>query len=61
MLPHVLREQYGLSWSWPVRTTFYSGISLVRLVTPYLPDVLRTIPSARRAERRCADARRTAA
>jgi uncharacterized protein (DUF2236 family) len=60
MLPDRLREQYGLSWSWPVRTTYHSGISLVRLVTPYLPSPLRAIPSARRAERRCAEARRQA-
>jgi uncharacterized protein (DUF2236 family) len=56
MLPPTLRDQFELSWSWPVRSTFYSGIAAVRLLTPYLPDVLRTIPSARRADRRCADA-----
>jgi uncharacterized protein (DUF2236 family) len=61
MLPPPLRSQYALSWTFPVRAAFHVGVGIVRRVTPHLPPQVRYIPSARRAERRCAAHTRLAA
>lgn len=61
MLPAKLRAQYGLSRTLPVRAAYRVGVELVRRVTPLLPPTVRYIPSARRAERRCAARTRLAA
>jgi uncharacterized protein (DUF2236 family) len=61
MLPAKLRAEYGLGWTLPVRAAFHVGVALVRRVTPHLPPPVRYIPSARRAERRCAAHTRLAA
>jgi uncharacterized protein (DUF2236 family) len=61
MLPGKLREQYALSWTLPVRAAYHVGVQLVRRVTPHLPPPVRYIPSARKAERRCAARPRLAA
>jgi uncharacterized protein (DUF2236 family) len=61
MLPPRLRAQYGLSWTLPVRAAYRVGVELVRRVTPHLPETVRYIPSARKAERRCAGRTRLAA
>jgi len=54
MLPASLRAELGLAWTLPVRTAYHVGVKLVQTVTPRLPPALRYIPSARKAERRCA-------
>jgi uncharacterized protein (DUF2236 family) len=51
LLPPVLRERYGLPWDAKRERGFAIARGVVRAVLPALPDVLRAMPQARRAER----------
>ncbi|MEO8511452.1 MAG: oxygenase MpaB family protein [Chloroflexota bacterium] len=52
VMPPSLRQQYGLAWS-PARERGVDRLAAVtRLAWPRLPGWLRTVPQARRAERR---------
>jgi len=51
LLPPALRERYGLPWGRARERGFAIARSLVRATLPMLPDVLRAMPQARRAER----------
>jgi uncharacterized protein (DUF2236 family) len=51
MLPPVIRERYGLPWDRTRERGFAVARGVVRRVLPLLPDVLRAMPQARRAER----------
>jgi uncharacterized protein (DUF2236 family) len=53
MLPVELRERFGIGWTLPVRATYSIGVRVVRRLVPHMPDVLRQVPSSRRAARRC--------
>ncbi|HYN88871.1 MAG TPA: oxygenase MpaB family protein [Ardenticatenaceae bacterium] len=58
MLPPKLREGFELRWDRPVRAGYAGLTRTIRAVAPRLPDVVRVIPVARCAERRCREARR---
>ena len=51
LLPPAIRERYGLRWDRTRERGFAVARGLVRGVLPLLPDVLRAMPQARRAER----------
>jgi len=51
LLPPAVRARFGLHWDWTRERAFAVARSAVRAVLPVLPDVLRTMPQARRAER----------
>jgi len=51
LLPPRVRERYGLPWDAKRERGFAIARSVVRAVLPALPDVLRAMPQARRAER----------
>jgi len=51
LLPPVVRERYGLPWDARRERGFAVARRFVRVVLPLLPDVLRAMPQARRAER----------
>ena len=51
LLPPLVRERYGLPWDAKRERGFAIARSVVRAVLPVLPDVLRAMPQARRAER----------
>jgi uncharacterized protein (DUF2236 family) len=51
LLPPAIRERYGLPWDAMRERGFGVARSVVRTVLPMLPDVLRAMPQARRAER----------
>jgi uncharacterized protein (DUF2236 family) len=51
LLPPVLRERYGLPWDRTRERGFAIARGIVRAVLPVLPDVVRAMPQARRAER----------
>ena len=51
LLPPVVRERYGLTWDATRQRGFAVARGVVRTVLPLLPDVLRAMPQARRAER----------
>jgi uncharacterized protein (DUF2236 family) len=51
LLPPVVRERYGLPWDARRERGFAAARRVVRAVLPVLPDVLRAMPQARRAER----------
>jgi uncharacterized protein (DUF2236 family) len=61
MLPPRLREGFGLSAGLPVRAAYRVGTRCVRSLVTRMPPALRHLPSARRAERRCAARRPLAA
>jgi uncharacterized protein (DUF2236 family) len=56
-LPSELRREYGFGWD-PARRAmlFASTQSVMRAVLPLLPDALRALGVARRAERRLGEA-----
>jgi uncharacterized protein (DUF2236 family) len=47
----VIRERYGLPWDQTRERGFAIARGVVRTVLPFLPDVVRAMPQARRAER----------
>ena len=51
-LPRKLREGYGFTWT-PAHRALLAGSaeSVKRVVVPLLPDLMRALPAARRAER----------
>lgn len=51
LLPPAIRERYGLPWNSMRERGFDVARGVVRTVLPLLPDVLRAMPQARRAER----------
>ena len=51
LLPPVMRERYGLPWDRTRERGFAVARGVVRRVLPLLPDVMRAMPQARRAER----------
>jgi uncharacterized protein (DUF2236 family) len=61
MLPGRLREGFGLGWGMPVRLSYMFGVLAVRTVVRNIPLAMRSLPVARRAERRCAEREREAA
>lgn len=61
MLPGRMREAFGLGWSVPVRLSYTFGVLATRAVVRNIPLTLRSLPVARRAERRCAQPQRRAA
>jgi len=61
MLPGRMREDFGLNWSVPVRLSYTFGVLATRAVVRNIPLALRSLPVARRAERRCTDPLRSAA
>jgi uncharacterized protein (DUF2236 family) len=52
LLPPVVRERYDLPWDRLRERGFSIARRAVRALLPLLPDVLRAMPQARRAERR---------
>ncbi len=52
LLPRSLRAQYGYSWEGRHRLGWKLARGVVRSTLPLLPDFLRAMPHARRAERR---------
>jgi uncharacterized protein (DUF2236 family) len=61
MLPGRIRQGFGLRWSLPVRLSYTFGVHAMRRVVRNVPLTLRSLPVARRAERRCAEPLRRAA
>jgi uncharacterized protein (DUF2236 family) len=61
MLPGRMREAFGLGWSVPVRVSYTFGVLATRTLMRNVPLAIRSLPVARRAERRCDDALRHAA
>ncbi len=55
MLPGRMREAFGLGWSLPVRASYTFGVLATRTLMRNVPLTLRSLPVARRAERRCAN------
>jgi uncharacterized protein (DUF2236 family) len=52
LLPAKLREQYGLRWDLPRKAAFATSREYVRRVLlPLLPDLVRSVEPARKAER----------
>ena len=51
LLPPTIRERFGLPWDRTRERGFAVARSIVRAALPFLPDVLRAMPQARRAER----------
>ena len=51
LLPPAIRERFGLPWDSMRERGFAVARGVVRTVLPMLPDVLRAMPQARRAER----------
>ena len=54
MLHPKLREAFGLKWHRPVRAGYALSVSVIRGLVRITPRNWRALPSARRAERRCA-------
>lgn len=61
MLPGRIRQGFGFRWSLPVRVSYTFGVHAIRRVVRNVPLTLRSLPVARRAERRCAEPLRRAA
>ncbi|UCE85423.1 MAG: DUF2236 domain-containing protein [Deltaproteobacteria bacterium] len=51
LLPAELRERYGFAWNRAHARAFDAARALLRRTLPLLPDALRAVPQARRAER----------
>ena len=57
LLPPTLREQYGYSWSPIHEAALRAAATAGRLAIPWLPDVVRQMPTARDAIARASTAR----
>ena len=53
LLPGSLREGYGLPWNRRRERVWRATRSALRHALVWMPDVVRTMPQARQAERRC--------
>jgi uncharacterized protein (DUF2236 family) len=51
LLPEKLRDGYGLQWNRRREKRLFLIATAIRLLLPFIPQILRIVPNARRAER----------